>query len=408
MNSYIIASIILTLITLFVYINTRFLKIQPTIAVTIESLLLSIFIIILGKLGFPHLQHQTLQFLHRVHFKNLLINGLLSFLLFAGTLRIDTKHLKTHHLEIGILSVIGTLLSTLLIGGCLYFILNTLANLSISFISCMLFGALISPTDPVAALGILKSRQIPGALKTIIEGESLFNDGIGLIIFLALYQIATAAPDLNWIYFLKLSVQQIIGGLLYGGILGIAAVKLIKSIKDYKTIMLITLTIVTAGYTSARYLGVSGPLSMITAGIIIGENCRLAQVNDFWELIEDILDGILFLLIGLEIFVIPWHFYFIISALAAVVTTLLARWIIVSVSVSLNKNKYPEHATSIITWSGLRGGLALALALTLPTTLPWEISRGIILNMTYTVVAFSIVAQGLTIKHLVRYLSAKK
>lgn len=407
MNIYAIFCIILTLAVLIGYINHRFIKIHTTIAITIGALILSLLLIITAELGLISIEDHVTTLLQKISFHDLVIDGMLSFLLFAGAIRIDLNALKEQKWEITSLAIGGTIASTFIIATLVYYILP-LFQVHLPWMYCLLFGALISPTDPIAVLSIFKEMKIPTKFSIIAEGESLFNDGVGIVIFLVLYELIFKHHHLTIEYIPLLFIQQAIGGIVYGGILGFLAFWLIKPATDHKIEMLITLLIVTAGYQFALFLDISGPLAMVTAGIFIGDTGRhfsmskktVEILDDFWEMIEEILNIILFLLIGLELLVIKFNIYQISIALLTIPLVLMVRATIVSIPLSLFKRyrSYSKGIVRVLTWGGLRGGLALALALALPPN-PY---RHLILSMTYAVVTFSIIVQGLTMKPLIQ------
>ena len=408
MSFYTIASIVLTIAILIGYLNHRFIKIQTTTAIMLGSLIISFVLIIVGMLGFRELEHEVEVILRQIPFHDLLINGMLGFLLFAGALRIDVNHLKNQKWEITILALVGTIVSTLLIAYLIYYMLPVF-GIYMDFIYCLLFGALISPTDPIAVLATFKELGAPKKLAVIVEGEALFNDGVAIVIFLSIYQLVfNGVHHITWQVITLLFLRQAVGGIIYGGILGLLAYWLIKPIDDHKIEILITLLIVTAGYTLARYINISGPLAMVVAGIFIGNRGRnfsmskktVDSLDNFWELIEEILNAVLFLLIGLELLVITIDKHYIIAALFAIPLVLFIRVIIVATPMNMFKmyRRYPRGTIRILIWGGLRGGLALALALSLP---PGRY-HDLIIAMTYAVVAFAIVVQGITVRPLVK------
>ena len=407
MSFYAIFSGILMVAVIIGYLNHRFVKVQTTIAITLGALIFSFILIVIGQFGFTTLEHNLTVILSKINFHDLLINGMLSFLLFAGALRININNLLKHKWEIGILALIGTIVSTVLLGFLTYYILNFL-HIHISIIYCMLFGALIAPTDPVAVLATFKELGVPKSLKVMIEGEALFNDGIAIVIFLTIYNLAFTAHAVTWGATILLFLQQAVGGVVYGIVVGLVVYWLMKPIDDHKICILLTLIIVTAAYTFANAIGISGPLAMVVAGIFIGNRGRnftmsqktINSLDTFWELIEEILNAILFLLIGLELLTIHLDKFMLIAMALAIPMALLVRTIAVWIPMRIFKTwrRYPPGTTRILIWGGLRGALALALALALPTGK----YRNLILAMTYAIVAFAIVVQGITIRPLVK------
>jgi len=406
-NIYTIISLALTGAVLIAYLNHRYIRLQPTIAIMLASLGLSLGLVVLGQLGYNNLQTQAAAILAKLDFNHLLMNGMLSFLLFAGALNVDINQLKNRKWEVFTLATVGTLASTLLIGVLSYYLLNAL-GIKIDFIYCLLFGALISPTDPIAVLAMCKEVKVPRQLETSIAGESLFNDGIGIVLFLTIFQVAFTHQSASIGSISLLFLQEAGGGILYGLGLGLVGYWLIKSIDDPKLEILITLAMATGGYALAQAIGVSGPLAMVVAGILIGNHGKRfsmsvasqRNLDNFWELIDEVLNTLLFFLIGLELLVIKISSQDLLACAIAIPLVLLVRFITVAGPLSIFKLKttYAPHSIKILTWGGLRGGLAVALALALPVG-PY---RNLILAMTYAVVIFSIAVQGTSIKPLIR------
>ncbi len=396
------------------YINFRFIKLQTTIAIMSAALILSFVILVLGNLGFKELEQHATQMLSAIDFNKLLLDGMLSFLLFAGALTVDLNYLSERKWEIAILATLSTIASAALIGLSVYYIFNLFLAHHLPLIYCLLFGALISPTDPIAVLATVKELKAPRELATTIAGESLFNDGVGIVIFLTLYRIAFTTAHPTWHSVSLLFIQEAFGGALYGIVLGYLAYWLIRPINNHTLEILITLVIVTGGYALALMLDISGPIAMVVAGIFIGNHGRrlfmskdtCQRLDTFWELIDEILNVVLFLLIGLELLVIKLSYTHMLIGLAAIPLVLLVRFITVSIPINCFKifRNYIPYFIMILTWGGLRGGLAVAMALAIPPSH----SRDIILAMTYGVVVFSIVIQGTTAKSLVRRSNAKR
>lgn len=407
MNPYTLASIILTLAIIIGYINHRYIKLQSTIAIMAGSLLISLLFLILQHTGVANIADKTKSILIQTDFHSLLINGMLSFLLFAGSLTIDSSILKTRKWEIGILASLSTIASTLLVATAIYYILPLL-GLSLPYLYCLLFGALISPTDPIAVLATFKEISAPKNLEVCVAGESLFNDGVGIVIFLTIYQLVFNHQAITFQNVSLLFLEQAVGGIAYGVILGFIAHQLVKNIKDPKTIILITLAIVTGGYTFALSIDISGPLAMVIAGIFIGNRVRTTVTEEkrnevlkiFWEVVDELLNAVLFLLIGFELLNINIVDFKFSAVLIAIPLVLLIRLITVAIPMKFiqARKTHEPYTISVLTWGGLRGGLAVALALTLPPSH----YRELILAMTYGVVVFAVIVQGLTIKPLAK------
>jgi CPA1 family monovalent cation:H+ antiporter len=333
---------------------------------------------------------------------------MLSFLLFAGAIHIEAGKLKAERWPIIVLATIGTLISTFLVGGMVWYLFQ-LFHFPIPFIYCLLFGALISPTDPIAVLGILKQAKIPGSLELKISGESLFNDGVAVVVFISIAEVARSG-NFSPLNVAELFLQEAVGGLVFGALIGYIGYLAMRPIDDYKVEVMITLAVVMGGYLIAGHLHVSGPLAMVVAGIILGNNVKgegvsaLTQdyLEKFWELIDEILNAILFLLIGLEMLIIKISTPVLLIGGISIVIVLLARWISVILPVSILKYKIPfeKNAVAILTWGGLRGGISVALALSLETNM----YRDEFVLITYVIVVFSILIQGLTIGPVARRL----
>lgn len=400
MNINEILTFTIVLTAIFAYINHRFIKWPPTIGIMILSLFMSMLIVIFGGANFL-LSRKAVQLVASIDFQDVLMNFMLSFLLFAGAIHIDAGKLKKERVPVMVLATIGILISTFLVGAMTWY-LFVLFHSPIPFIYCLLFGALISPTDPIAVLGILKQAKIPASLELKISGESLFNDGVAVVIFISIAEVARSG-DFSAMDVGKLFLQEAAGGLLFGGILGYLSFLALRSIDDYKVETLITLATVMGGYFLAARLHVSGPLAMVVAGIIIGNKAKEEGTSDitrdylgkFWELIDEILNAVLFLFIGLEMLVIKVNGVILIIGGISILTVLLARWISVIIPVYLLRYKiiFEKNAVAILTWGGLRGGISVALALSLATNM----YRDEFVLITYMIVVFSILVQGLTI-----------
>lgn len=399
---YPIIALLIVFTALFGYINHRFIKLPNTIGIMLISLLCSLLFVLFGSM-FPVISNQLKSMAQSIDFESLLMNVMLSFLLFAGATHVDAQKLQKEITPIISFSTLGVLLSTIIIGF-LMFVLFKLFGTKIDLIYCFLFGALISPTDPIAVLGILKKSKIPSALETKITGESLFNDGVGVVIFLSILEIANlgisnlSVLQIGWLF-----MKEAAGGMVWGLLLGYAGFYLLKTIDNYQIEVLITLAMVMGGYTFANWLHISGPLAMVVAGLITGnKGKRLAMsdttkdyVSKFWELLDEILNALLFLLIGLEILVIHINQNLIWISLIAIVVVLLARFISVFVPIFFLSflRTFEKNTIAILTWGGLRGGISVALALSLPQNM----YRQEFVAITYIIVLFSIVVQGLTL-----------
>jgi CPA1 family monovalent cation:H+ antiporter len=398
---------ILVLSALFAFINERYIKMPAAIALMLMGLVFSISIQIAG-IFFPSLATMADEILIRLDFSDVLLDFMLSFLLFAGALHTDWDKLHKARWPIISFATIGVVISTFVIGGLLYAALN-LVSFELPFIYCLLFGALISPTDPIAVLGILKKADAPESMEIKIVGESLFNDGTGVVLFIVIFHIASAG--LGQISFGEVSlifVEEIIGGIGLGLVSGYFVFKLMKWIDHYQTEVLLTLALVMGTYSLAMALHLSGPLAMVTAGLIIGNKGKSMAMSDmtldytykFWEIIDEIMNAALFVLIGLELLIIPFSWEYVLIGGAVIVIVLLARFISVAVpSYAFGfKKQFEPRTLTIMTWGGLRGGISIALALSIPAVM----NRDLIVVITYTVVLFSILVQGLTIEKVIK------
>jgi CPA1 family monovalent cation:H+ antiporter len=402
MNINEIISITLVLAAVFAYINHRFIKWPPTIGIMVLSLLSSIIIAALGQ-SFGLLPGKAIQLVTSIDFRDVLMNFMLSFLLFAGAIHLDASKLKKERWPVLILSTAGTLISTILVGGMVWYVLHWFSH-DIDFIYCLLFGALISPTDPIAVLAILRGAGISSSLEIKISGESLFNDGVAVVVFMTLAEAArNGTADITMLSVTRLFVQEAVGGVLFGTGLGLLGYYALRGIDDYKVEVMVTIAIVMGGYLLAGYLHVSGPLAMVVAGLITGSKVKDEAMSDisrdyldkFWELVDEILNAILFLLMGFEMLVIKLNPVIVVIGFIAIFIVLFARWISVLIPIWLMKYriKFEKHAVAILTWGGLRGGLSVALALSLGANQ----HRDEFVLITYIIVVFSILVQGLTI-----------
>jgi len=401
-----IIAVLLSLAAVFSYVNHRFIKLPVTIGVMLIALAMSLALIGLGMAGLD-VAGPAESILSSIDFDDTLLQGFLSFLLFAGALHIDLSDLSKQRSVIATMATIGLLVSTAIIAFALYFLLP-LIGVEMPLIYCLLFGALISPTDPIAVMGILKSAKAPISLETKIAGESLFNDGVAVVVFLAFLEIARGTQEVTAGFVAWLFVQEAIGGVIFGLIVGYIAYRMLKSIDNYQVEILITLALVSGGYTLASALHTSGPIAIVVAGLMIGNHGRLLAMSDttrdhldkFWELVDEILNAVLFVLIGLEVLILNFNVTNLEAALIAVPLTLVARAISVGLPLAIMKRfrTFTPGAFRILTWGGLRGGISVALALSLPA----GPEREFLLAITYAVVVFSIAVQGLTIGPLVR------
>jgi CPA1 family monovalent cation:H+ antiporter len=406
MDIFHLLSILIVLSAGFAYLNFRILKLPNSIGLMLVSLIFSFLIIIAGYFS-PDFKRMIAIRMSDINFSELLLEGMLSFMLFAGAIHIKYEDLRNEKLTIILFSTISVILSTFILGFSSYYLLN-IFGLKVSLIHTLLFGALISPTDPIAVLSLLKSAGISKSLETKIAGESLFNDGIAVVIFITLLKLAQPGSEIDVKSVVLLFGQEALGGIILGIILGFAGYKLFVSIDNYQVEVLITLAIVMGGYTLAHYINVSGPLTMVVAGLITGNHGKkygmsvitTEYVDKFWELIDDILNAILFVLIGLELLIIEKNHIIILVSLILIVVAILTRFIslwIPSFAIR-EKEKISKRTLLILTWGGIRGGISIALALSINP----EYSRDMWVTITYIIVCFSILVQGITIGKLAK------
>ena len=410
MDIYNLITIIIVLTAVFGYINFRFIKLPATIGIMIISLGVSLLVIATSWLH-PGLFIKITDLIKTIDFSTALMKVMLAFLLFAAAIHIDVKQLKKESAAIITFSTIGILISTFIIA-VLMFVVTKWFGIPIDFIYCLLFGALISPTDPIAVLGILKKAKIPPTLEMKISGESLFNDGVAVVVFITIYEIIQVGYDnvsalqIGWLF-----LKEAGGGLIFGLLLGYIGFWALRSINNYVIEVLITLAIVMGGYGLAGYLHISGPLAMVVAGIVTG-NKSLEQgtsdvtrdyIDKFWEMIDEVLNAILFLLIGFEMLFIPFNRTLFWLGCVSIIIVLSARFISVAMPIAVLRfgKTFERNAIPILTWGGLRGGISVALALSLPKSSYNEV----FVSVTYIVVLFSIIVQGLTIGKFARKLA---
>lgn len=397
------------------FINSKISRMQTTIAITAGSMMLSLLIIIAGQNNWFHLSQIAKETVTSINFEDFLLKGILGFLLFAGGLGIKLPNLKDQKWEITVLALGATLFSTFFIGFCLHLICQAI-GIHFELIYCLLFGALISPTDPIAVLAIVKKLNAPRRISTQIEGESLFNDGFGLVLFVTLFTIAFGDEAPTIISVAHLFAQEALGGILYGAALGLLFHYLISATDDHSMELLLTIGVPTAGYAFADIIHVSGPLAMVVSGIMIGNWTRFIgfskeseeHLDHFWELVDEFLNGVLFLLIGMSMLLFQFHPEDWIVMAIAVPLVLIARYFSVQLSyIGFRRFRtYNRWSIRILTWGGLRGGLALAMALSIPSGILVIPEKNIdvkelILVMTYSVVVFSILIQGSTITPMI-------
>ncbi|MFI4851712.1 MAG: cation:proton antiporter [Gimesia chilikensis] len=449
MNFFDIAGILVALAAAFAFINHKLLKLPTTVGLMLLAMLHAIALLLIDRIvpGATVLTAaETL--IGSIDFDQTLMQGMLGYLLFAGALHVNLNDLKEQTAVIALLATIGVLATTFIVGGLTYLITGWL-GIEVRFIYCLIFGSIVAPTDPIAVLGIFKSLGAPKSLETKIAGESLFNDGVGVVVFIALLGIAglgghgeshadenpqesnqvvqqseqedpheaqagTEVAETNASDVAKLFALEAGGGIALGFVLGLLAFLLLRSIDHYATEILISLAVVTGGYALAMKLHLSGPLAMVVAGLILGNHGRTLAMSDktrdhldtFWELVDELLNAVLFVLIGLEVLVLSFQEKYLLAGALAIPAALLARFLSVGTVITalkkLTGRQFTSHAIKVMTWGGLRGGISVALALSLKEEIHAQQSQydtvgELILTMTYVVVAFSILVGGLTI-----------
>lgn len=411
MSTHTVVAGLVTLTALSSYVNYKWMRLPNSIGLTLVTFIISIILLLIAHLGID-LTNQAHAFLNNIEFNDTFLNGMLSFLIFAVSLHVNTIELAKQKWIIIFLATVSVLLSTVLIGVVTWWLAHII-GFEISMAYCFVFGALISPTDPIAVLGLMKKIRVPKSLEIKFTGEALFNDGMGIVLFVVFLGFATGQTQ-QWtgLHLLSYFVQQAIGGVIFGSVLGYIASKALKEVDNYEVAVLVTLAVVTGGYHLAHeVLNVSGVIAMSLAGLIIGARCRtnkmrqqtVERLDAFWELIDEVLNAILFVLIGLECMRLSITFEKSFFAILVIGVVLCARYLSIGIPVALfgKLRKFTPGVISLMTWGGLRGGIAIALALSIPHT-P---ERDLIITITYAVVIFSIVVQGLTISPLLRQYS---
>ncbi|WP_046242962.1 cation:proton antiporter [Hymenobacter terrenus] len=416
MDIYNALALLLVTAAAFAYINSRFLRMPPAIGLMVLGLAASLLLIGLAQLNVKAVL-ELVALVNKLDFSTIVMQVMLGFLLFAGAIHVDARRLGRLRWPVGVLALVGTPVSTVLVAGAMYGLLP-LFGLPTPFIYCLLFGALISPTDPIAVLSILTKANIPKSLETKIVGESLFNDGVGVVLFIVTLEVALMGPqDFTLTHALSVFARETLGGLALGTALGLGAAWLLRTIDNYQVEVLLTLAVVAGGTALATRLHTSGPLAMVMAGLLVGHFSRSGgvmsdesqdYVDKFWELVDEVLNALLFVLMGLEVLVLHIPGRTVLAGMAAIAVVLGARLVAVSVPLVLLRLsptfRPSDHGVTVLTWGGLRGGLSVALALSLPASMPRELLVGI----TYVIVVFSIIGQGLTIGPLVRWLGVGK
>lgn len=401
-------SLVILVTSIFSFLNCRFLKLPSSIGLMLGSILFSVLLIVLGELGLlgDYLDWGR-DIIRKVKFDEIVLHGMLCLLLFAGALHVNFEDILKNKYTIGLLATVGVVFSSFFVAYSMQFILSLL-GFNVAFLHCLIFGALISPTDPIAVLSILKSLGAPKAVSAKITGESLFNDGVSVVLFTVILTSIEEARDPDVLETLHFFVKEFFGGILLGVCCGYIAYLLLIQIKDYVTEVLITLALVLGVSSVSEILHVSAPLAAVSSGLLLGNHGRHLSMSNsstnnidfFWHLVDEILNSILFVLLGLEVLVLSFNTSYLGASLLAIPVVLLARFLGVFGVISSLKfyRKYGKNTIKILTWGGLRGGISAALALALPNDF---INRELIITMTFSVVVFSVLVQGMTIKHVV-------
>ncbi|WPP50433.1 cation:proton antiporter [Catalinimonas niigatensis] len=408
MDIFTIITLLVVISSIFGYINVRFLKFPTTIGLMVMAIVLTLLILLSGIFS-PKITSIAESTINQIDFGDLILDIMLSFLLFAGALHTDWEQLKEQGFPILIFSTIGVLASTFIVGSIFFYVVNHIVGFEVAYIHCLLFGALISPTDPIAVLGILKQIGVPKQLEIKFVGESLFNDGVGVVIFLTLFNIANQGVDnISASEIALLFTEEVVGGLGLGLALGYLTFFLTKTIDHYETEVMITLAVVMGGYLLASTLHFSGPLTVVAAGLFVGNSARETAMSQttqlyldrFWELIDVFLNAVLFVLIGFELLIISYEKQYLIAGVLAIFIVLVSRYLVLKLPIAFfsKRLEFVPHTDLIMTWGGLRGGISIALALSLTD----DMNREFFLTVTYVVVVFSIIVQGLTIEKLIK------
>jgi CPA1 family monovalent cation:H+ antiporter len=410
MTAFQIASLLITLAALFAFVNHRFIRLPPTIGVMLLALCGSLGLIVAGRM-FAGVHEGAVQLVHRIDFHQTVIHGMLAFLLFAGALHLDLADLRREWVVISFLALAGTAISTALLAGLTWGFFHV-AGFAAPFVYCLLFGAIISPTDPIAVVGIMKNAGAPKSLETQLAGESLFNDGVGVVIFLTVLGAMAGEFEPSWSTVSLLLLKEVAGGVAIGWAAGLITFYLLRSVDNYQVEVLLTLALAMGGYALADALHASAPIAIVVAGLLIGNRGRemamsaitRQHLDMFWELLDEIFNAVLFLLVGLVMLVMPLQLKYLWTGLAAVAFTLLARAASVGGVIGALRpwRRVRRGTTIVLTWGGLRGGLSLAMVLAVPRTADHRDLIDLIVFMTYCVVVFSVIVQGLSVGTVIR------
>jgi CPA1 family monovalent cation:H+ antiporter len=408
MTPFDVVAVLTTMAAVFAWVNHRYVRLPTTIGLMSISLVLSLVLVVLERQGLASAE-VFVSFVESIDFDEAVLQGMLGALLFAGALHLELEDLIEQRGVIAVLATAGVLVSTAVVGLLVMPLWGAL-GFAVPLASCLLFGAIVSPTDPIAVAAILKKAGVPGTLMAKISGESLFNDGVGVVVFLFLAGVASGVEEASGAVAVELFAVEVLGGLAFGGLLGWVSYRMLRSVDHYTVEILLTLAIVTGGYALANHLHLSGPLAMVVAGLFLGNRGRALAMSEhtrerldgFWELADEFLNAVLFVLIGVEVVAVAFDGRAVLAGAIAIPVALVARWISVGLPVTALRALRPftPHAIKVLTWSGLKGGISVALALSLPA----GPHRELIVTATYVVVCFSILVQGLSVGAFVKRL----
>jgi CPA1 family monovalent cation:H+ antiporter len=413
MTAFELGAGLVVLAAVFSYLNYKLFKLPTAIGTTALALAASLVLVLVG-LAIPAIEFRAHAMVARIDVQQTFLQGMLGFMLFAGALHIDLNELANRKWAVAVLSTLGVVVSTVLVGFLTWALLLA-AGIPARPIYCLLFGAIISPTDPIAVIAILRQAGVPKEMEVTIAGESLFNDGVGVVVFLGLLQVATGQSGFDVEHLATLFLWEAGGGAALGFALGWIVYRMLRSVDNYQVEVLLSLALVAGGYALTNALHMSGPIAMVVAGLIIGNNGRayamspttVKNLDMFWELIDEVLNAVLFVLVGVEILALTVTFLYLVMGMLAVPIVLFARLVSVAGPIAaLNRRwKFPRATTRILTWGGLRGGISIALALSIPGNSEGQSvpERDPLLALTYVVVVFSILIQGLTLGRLTRF-----
>ena len=401
MTAFELIAALISMAALFAWINHRWIRLPVAIGLMVISLVMSVVLVALSRAGVGWVSG-FLEVVAAIDFDEALLHGMLGALLFAGALHVNLDDLARERGAIAILATGGVLLSTAVVGLVSWSLFGAL-GLAVPLGACLVLGAIVSPTDPIAVSALLRKAGVPDALLVKVTGESLFNDGIGVVVFLLALAMAQGGQSVDAPYVTRLIVREVVGGLAWGALVGFVAFRMLRSVDQYTVEILVTLAVVTGGYAMAHKLHVSGPLAMVVAGIFLGNQGRAlamsdttrARLDSFWELVDEFLNAVLFVLIGVEVVAVDFAGPVLVAAALTIPVALAARWVSVLIPIAALRpwRRFSKHAVKVLTWSGLKGGISVALALSLPE----GPHRGLIVTATYFVVCFSIIVQGLTV-----------